>query len=367
MLLLHCAPRRPSRPAAIGVRHRRETPHPADPLQCADREKGRPAHPARHRHRDPDPQQRPRRLGADDVAITVGARKLQDILRALPDTADVSLTLDDKRITLKAGKSRFQLQTLPAADYPRLAPPEGEAVHFTTTQKAFKKQLALVQYAMAQQDIRYYLNGLLLVVAGERAAHGRHRRPPPGLRRVPAGGRLRAHRSDPAAQDRARTGPPARRQRRPARDHCWSATRSCSASAHRADLQAHRWQVPRLRARHPAGPPQAHQDSSRQPLLQSLQRAAILTNEKFRGVRLVLSEGSLKLISTNAEQEEAQEELEVDYTGEPRHRLQRHLSARRAEQRLPTRSNPPQRRQLQRPVHPAGNERFKYVVMPMRI
>jgi hypothetical protein len=74
-------------------------------------------------------------LGADDVAITVGARKLQDILRALPDTADVSLTLDDKRITLKAGKSRFQLQTLPAADYPRLAPPEGEGVHFTTTQR----------------------------------------------------------------------------------------------------------------------------------------------------------------------------------------------------------------------------------------
>ena len=103
-------------------------------------------------------------LGAEEVAITVGARKLQDILRALPDTADVSLTLDDKRITLKAGKSRFQLQTLPAADYPRLAPPEGEGVHFSTTQKAFKKQLALVQYAMAQQDIRYYLNGMLLVV-----------------------------------------------------------------------------------------------------------------------------------------------------------------------------------------------------------
>ena len=90
-------------------------------------------------------------VGAEDVAITVGARKLQDILRALPDTADVSLTLDDKRITLKAGKSRFQLQTLPAADYPRLAPPEGEGLAFTTTQKAFMKQLALVQYAMAQQ------------------------------------------------------------------------------------------------------------------------------------------------------------------------------------------------------------------------
>ena len=105
-------------------------------------------------------------IGGEDASITVGARKLQDILRALPDSAEISLTLDDKRLTVKAGRSRFQLQTLPAADYPRLAPPEGEGVHFSTTQKAFKKQLALVQYAMAQQDIRYYLNGLLLVVAG---------------------------------------------------------------------------------------------------------------------------------------------------------------------------------------------------------
>ena len=132
-------------------------------------------------------------LGADDVAITVGARKLQDILRALPDTADVSLTLDDKRITLKAGKSRFQLQTLPAADYPRLAPPEGEGVHFTTTQKAFKKQLAQVQYAMAQQDIRYYLNGLLLVVAGDM------------LRMVATDGHRLAYAASPLVGDYART------------------------------------------------------------------------------------------------------------------------------------------------------------------
>jgi DNA polymerase-3 subunit beta len=72
-------------------------------------------------------------IGGDDASITVGARKLQDILRALPDTADVSLTLDDKRLTLKAGKSRFQLQTLPAADYPRLAtrPKDASAQVFT--------------------------------------------------------------------------------------------------------------------------------------------------------------------------------------------------------------------------------------------
>ncbi|NTV11824.1 MAG: DNA polymerase III subunit beta, partial [Zoogloea sp.] len=108
----------------------------------------------------------PSALGGEDVAITVAARKLQDILRALPDGVEVSLTLDDKRLTVRAGKSRFQLQTLPAADYPRLAPPEAEGVRFSVPQKVFRRQLAMVQYAMAQQDIRYYLNGLRLIVAG---------------------------------------------------------------------------------------------------------------------------------------------------------------------------------------------------------
>src|SRR5574337_893069 len=93
--------------------------------------------------------------GGEDLAITVGARKLQDILRALPEGSPVTLSLDDKRLTLKAGKSRFQLQTLPAADYPRLSVPTEEGLSFSLPQRIFKRQLALVQYAMAQQDIRY--------------------------------------------------------------------------------------------------------------------------------------------------------------------------------------------------------------------
>jgi DNA polymerase-3 subunit beta len=301
------------------------------------------------------------------VAITVGARKLQDILRALPDTADVSLTLDDKRITLKAGKSRFQLQTLPAADYPRLAPPEGEGVHFTTTQKAFKKQLALVQYAMAQQDIRYYLNGLLLVVAGDL------------LRMVATDGHRLAYAASPLVGDYARTDVilPRKtvvelaRQLADSDDPSkspWSATRSSSASAHRAHLQAHRRQVPRLRARHPQGHPKLVK-ASRLALLQSLQRAAILTNEKFRGVRLMLSEGSLKLVSTNAEQEEAQEELEVDYSGDSLDigfnvtyllDVLTNLSANEIEIRF----NDGNASAL---FGLADDADFKYVVMPMRI
>ena len=99
----------------------------------------------------------------DTKGITVGARKLVEILRALPD-GEVTLSTQDKRLQVKSGRSRFTLQTLPAEDFPRLSRPAGDVSKFSLPQKALRKLLALVQYAMAQQDIRYYLNGLLLVV-----------------------------------------------------------------------------------------------------------------------------------------------------------------------------------------------------------
>ena len=108
----------------------------------------------------------PAEAGGEKTALTVAARKLQDILRSLPETAEVSLTLEDRRLQLKAGRSRFNLQTIPAEDFPRMAAVDGQATRLTLTQKQFKRLLALVQYSMAQQDIRYYLNGLLLVVNG---------------------------------------------------------------------------------------------------------------------------------------------------------------------------------------------------------
>src|SRR3954468_8045668 len=105
-----------------------------------------------------------RALPGGTRAVAVGARKLVDILRALPEAAEVTLQQQDKRLVVKAGKSRFTLQTLPAEDFPRLAKPAGEVARFALSQKALRHVLGLVQYAMAQQDIRYYLNGLLMVV-----------------------------------------------------------------------------------------------------------------------------------------------------------------------------------------------------------
>ncbi|HSL79142.1 MAG TPA: DNA polymerase III subunit beta, partial [Pseudolabrys sp.] len=105
---------------------------------------------------------------SEGKGVTVGARKLLDILRALPAESEVTLALADRRLQARSGKSRFQLQTLPPEDFPRLSAPEGAKVEFELPQQALKSLLALVQYAMAQQDIRYYLNGLLMVIdAGE--------------------------------------------------------------------------------------------------------------------------------------------------------------------------------------------------------
>src|SRR5690349_17359197 len=85
----------------------------------------------------------------DSRAFTVGARKLLDILRALPEDAEVNLQSQDKRLLVKAGRSRFTLQTLPAEDFPRLARATGETARFSLSQKVLRRQLGLVHYAMA--------------------------------------------------------------------------------------------------------------------------------------------------------------------------------------------------------------------------
>src|SRR3990172_6992531 len=102
--------------------------------------------------------------GSEELSLTVSARKLQDILRALPDGVDAVLDAQNNRLQIRAARSRFNLQTLPASDFPTLADPGPLQAKIQLTQKELRELLLLVQYAMAQQDIRYYLNGLLLVL-----------------------------------------------------------------------------------------------------------------------------------------------------------------------------------------------------------
>jgi len=248
--------------------------------------------------------------------ITVGARKFLDILKALPEGCEVSLGMQEKRLQLKSGKSRFNLQTLPEEDFPRLAADEGEATKFSVPQKLLKGLVGLVQYAMAQQDIRYYLNGLLMVVEekqikliatdGHRLAFAAKEVGDKDLTRqevilprktVLELAKLLGDNDDPVAIELSTS------QARFKFGDVLLVSKLVDGK-----FPDYTRVVPQNQPR------LLHLDRSQ--LLQSLQRAAILTSDKFRGVRWVLSDGTLKIICSNTEQEEAQEELDVDYKGE---------------------------------------------------
>lgn len=306
--------------------------------------------------------------GTDTASLTVGARKLQDILRSLPESIEVSLAFEDKRLQLKAGKSRFNLQTLSAEDFPRMATGDGQQTSLKITQKQFKRLLALVQYAMAQQDIRYYLNGLLLVVNGNE------------MRVIATDGHRLAYAAEelPAQHDRLEVILP--------RKTVFELSRQLADNDEPLDIlltptQAlFRFGDIELMSKLIDGKfpdyerviPQHHTKTirlDRAVLQHSLQRAAILTNDKFRGVRMVLTPGSLKILSTNAEQEEAQEEIEMDYNGEGLDLgfnvtylldVLNNVTEDTLECRLADASSSAL-------FMLPDNERFKYVVMPMRI
>lgn len=306
--------------------------------------------------------------GADKTAVTVGARKLQDILRSLPDSAEVSLELSEKRMQVKAGKSRFNLQTLPAEDYPRMSQAESEQVRLQLTQKQFKRLIGLVQYAMAQQDIRYYLNGLLLVVTGNE------------VRVVATDGHRLAYASEQIEEAQSRTEVilPRKTILELSRllsdnDDVLDIRLSPNQAQFRfGDIELVSKLIDGKFPDYERVIPQSHNKVitlSRTMLLQSLHRAAILTNEKFRGVRLVLAPGSMKIISSNADQEEAQEEIEISYDAEALDigfnvtyllDVLNNVSIENVEIRLADANSSAL-------ITLPGNERFKYVVMPMRI
>src|SRR5213083_1118870 len=253
--------------------------------------------------------------GGDPRAVTVGARKLVDILRALPEDTEVTLQQQDKRLLVKAGKSRFTLQTLPAEDFPRLARAAGEAARFVLSQKALRRLLGLVQYAMAQQDIRYYLNGLLMVVEGGE------------LKLVATDGHRLAFAALPLTANLPRQEAIVPRKTvvelakllAESDDEVRIELSPTQAGFSFGSIELVSKLIDGKFPDYTRVIPTQHKNrmqAEREPLRQALQRAAILSNEKFRGVRWVLTDGSLKIVSSNAEQEEANEEVEVKYAGD---------------------------------------------------
>lgn len=306
--------------------------------------------------------------GAKPFALTVAARKLQDILRALPENTKVALSTEDSRLQVRAGSSRFSLQTLPAGDFPRIAESPADEVKVTLPQKEFRRLLALVHYAMAQQDIRYYLNGLLLVIAdGE-------------LRVVATDGHRLALASTALA-----AGGEAREVIIP-RKAVLEVLKLLGESDEPIEIAIRPTQVrfqfddvvlvtkvvdgkfPDYNRVIPVGHTKII-NPNRAALLQALQRTAILSTDKIRGVRVVLTNGSLRMICTNNEQEEAQEELPVDYQGEA---LDIGFNVSYLLDVLGNVGSETVRCEFSDPnssclVTLPGDEGFKYVVMPMRI
>ncbi len=246
--------------------------------------------------------------------ITLPARKLLDICRALPDEASLDINIDEGRATVVSGKSRFTLATLPAQEYPSIDMAES-MVQFSIPQQSLKELLDKTAFAMAQQDVRYYLNGLLLEIDKER------------LRAVATDGHRLAlcdTQLEIEADETIQIIIPRKgvvELGRLLQDKEDEAKISISTNHIRVELSHMQFTSKLIDGKFPdyqrVIPEQAVEQvvADRELLRQGLTRASILSNEKYRGVRILLETNKLRALAHNPEQEEAEEELEVAYAG----------------------------------------------------
>ena len=246
--------------------------------------------------------------------ITLPARKLLDILRALPDAATVSITVEGERAVVKSGKSRFVLATLPAADFPLvedIRPQHAAAI----AQSALKRLLDKTHFSMAQQDVRYYLNGMLLEIAGEMlrtVATDGHRLAYCEFGLNAAGGSVQqviVPRKGVLELQRL-LGSEGVVELTIGSNHIRVQVGDIRFTSKLIDGR-----FPEYSRVIPVAPPKQVK-ADRDSLRAALQRAAILSNEKYRGIRLSVKTNTLVLQAHNPEQEEAEEELEVIYAGD---------------------------------------------------
>ena len=249
-------------------------------------------------------------------SATAPARKFFDIVRGLPDTASLTIELKEQRLIIRSGRSRFVLSTLPAAEFPLLDSID-ESSSVQVPRNVLRTLLDRTQFAMAHQDVRYYLNGLLLVARRD------------GLRAVATDGhRLAmsevAQQSDMAEEMEVIV--PRKAVTELARllgDDDSAVTLRFSENHLQVTVGETRFTTKLIDGRFPDYNKVIPRDcdkvltGDRETVRQALTRTAILSNEKFRGVRLNLESARLKMQAQNPDHEEAEEELEVDYQGEP--------------------------------------------------
>jgi len=310
-------------------------------------------------------------VGPENAATTVAARKLLDILRALPESGEVTLSMTAKKMTVQSGKSRFNLQTLAAEDFPTVSQPETYLANFTLPQKTLKHLIGMVHFSMAQQDIRYYLNGLLLVVDGKQVIA------------VATDGHRLAY---CAVETEGLNGSGERYEVIVPRKSILELQRLLGDGDELVTIAIAPNQVkftfdsielisklvegkfPDYQRVIPQGYSKSF-DIARDDWLRALQRVAILTSDKFKGVRFVLSEDAVKISSTNADQEDAQDEIEIAFPhgsldiGFNVSYLLDVLNNLKTEQVTVSVGDSNSSALITLP----GEDAFKYVVMPMRI
>jgi DNA polymerase-3 subunit beta len=246
--------------------------------------------------------------------VTVPGRKLLDICRALPEGVEINLTLEGERMVVRARKSRFTLTTLPAAEFPTVDEINAQQT-LKVPQKEFKRLLEKTHFSMAQQDVRYYLNGMLLETSAK------------VLRSVATDGHRLALCEVELAEG-AKSGQQVIVPRKGVlelqrilgnEEHILEV--SIGSNHVRVQIGDIRFTSKLIDGRFPEygrvipNNPPLIVSAVREDLRQALQRAAILSNEKYRGIRFGVKPNALVIQSHNPEQEEAEEELEVAYDG----------------------------------------------------
>ena len=247
--------------------------------------------------------------------LTVPARKLVDICKSLPEGCEISFAAEDGKVTVKSGRSRFTLSTLPAREFPNVEDSMGTH-QFTIKQGQLKRLIDRTGFAMAQQDARYYLNGMLWELKDKQ------------LKVVATDGHRLALCSLPEkidSGDDAQVILPRKGVLELARlllaedediaivigsNHIRATTDEFTFTSKLVDGKFPDYQrvLPRSPNKIVLG--------SRLELRQAFTRTAILSNEKYRGVRLKLTDNSLDIVANNPEQEEAEEAVPVDYQGD---------------------------------------------------
>jgi len=246
--------------------------------------------------------------------ITVPGRKLLDIFRSLPEKVSVMLSTEGERVSVRAGRSRFTLSSLPASEFPLVEEINAQQT-LTMPQGEFRRLIDKTHFAMAQQDVRYYLNGLLLETDGK------------ALRAVATDGhRLALCETELSGKARASQQVIVPRKGVLELQRILGTENNIELAVGTNHVRAQIGEIrftsklidgrfPEYARVIPSNPPKTV-EADRENLRQALQRTAILSNEKYRGIRLTARPDLLTLQAHNPEQEEAEDQVEVSYKGE---------------------------------------------------